>query len=95
MKFTVNCCPQSDKLNTVNYILSIVRTNIEKKGEKLSSDTAKLVERLLMVPLESELSLFDFINFSELMVFLDIYSRTNLGLKIIESLVNGTSKEQK
>ena len=94
MKFTVNCCPQSDKLNTVNYILSIVRTNIEKKGEKLSSDTAKLVERLLMVPLESELSLFDFINFSELMVFLDIYSRTNLGLKIIESLVNGTSKEQ-
>ena len=94
MKFTVNCCPQSDKLNTVNYILSIVRTNIEKKGEKLSSDTAKLVERLLMIPLESELSLFDFINFSELMVFLDIYSRTNLGLKIIESLVNGTSKEQ-
>ena len=94
MKFTVNCCPQSDKLNTVNYILSIVRTNIEKKGEKLSSDTAKLVERLIMVPLESELSLFDFINFSELMVFLDIYSRTNLGLKIIESLVNGTSKEQ-
>ena len=94
MKFTVNCCPQSDKLNTVNYILSIVRTNIEKKGEKLSSDTTKLVERLLMVPLESELSLFDFINFSELMVFLDIYSRTNLGLKIIESLVNGTSKEQ-
>ena len=94
MKFTVNCCPQSDKLNTVNYILSIVRTNIEKKGEKLSSDTAKLVERLLMVPLESELSLFDFINFSELMVFLDIYSRTNLGLKIIESIVNGTSKEQ-
>ena len=94
MKFTVNCCPQSDKLNTVNYILSIVRTNIEKKGEKLSSDTAKLVERLLMVPLESELSLFDFINFSELMVFLDSYSRTNLGLKIIESFVNGTSKEQ-
>ena len=94
MKFTVNCCPQSDKLNTVNYILSIVRSNIEKNGQKLGSDTAKLVERLLMIPLESELSLFDFVNFSELMVFLDIYSRTNLGLKIIESLVNGTSKEQ-
>ena len=66
MKFTVNCCPQSDKLNTVNYILSIVRSNIEKNGQKLGSDTAKLVERLLMIPLESELSLFDFVNFSEL-----------------------------
>lgn len=94
MKFTVNCCPQNDKLNTVNYILSIVLSNIQKNGEKLNPDTAKLLEKLLMIPLESELSLFDFVNYSELMVFLDIYSRTNLGLKIIESLVNGTSKEQ-
>ena len=94
MKFTINCCPQKDKLETVNYILNIALTNVKENVNGLNNEARKLIEKLLIVPLESELSLFDMVPFADLMVHLDIYSRTILGLRIIESLVNGTSKEQ-
>ena len=93
MKFTINCCPKDKKLDNVNYILSSAYTVLKANNNKLFDEGVKKLLNLLSSPLESELSLFDMKDFASLMVYLDFISRKNLGLKIIESLVNGTSKE--
>ncbi len=94
MKFTISCCPPENKLENVNYILSSSINILKLSQNKLSDDGIKKILSLLSSPLESELSLFDIIHFPILMDYLDFSSRKNLGLKIIESLVNGTSKEK-
>lgn len=94
MRFTIKCCPKKDKLESVNHILDRSVQLLEGYGSKLSQDGVRLVSKLLSSPLESELSLFDLVKFSDLMVHLDFTSRSGLALKIIESLVNGTSDEK-
>ena len=94
MKFTISCCPPENKLENVNYILSSSINILKLSQNKLSDDGIKKILSLLSSPLESELSLFDITHFPILMDYLDFSSRKNLGLKIIESLVNGTSKEK-
>ena len=94
MKFTINCCPIEKKLDNVNDILSSAYTVLKANNNKLFDEGVKKLLNLLSSPLESELSLFDMKDFASLMVYLDFISRKNLGLKIIESLVNGNSKEK-
>lgn len=93
MKFTIKCCP--DKLNTVNHILhsSVETLNKNRNELRLSQEGVKLVGRLLSVPLESSLSIFDLPQFPALMNYLDFSSRATLSLRIIDSLVSGSSKE--
>jgi len=94
MKFTIKCCP--DKLATVNHIMQS-SLNILAKFKtdiKISQEGIKLVGRLLGAPLESTLSIFDLPHFPTLMGFLDFASRSTLSLRIIESLVSGSSKEK-
>jgi vacuolar protein sorting-associated protein 35 len=88
MKFTVKCCPAQDKLNTINHIFEMSLTILNNYNKKLNSESINLLRSLLSVPLESELSLFEFKKFPELMVFLDFSSRTTLAIRIIESLNN-------
>jgi len=94
MKFTLKCCP--DKLTTVNHIMqsSLNILSKFKNDIKISQEGIKLVGRLLSAPLESTLSIFDLPHFPTLMGFLDFSSRTTLSLRIIESLVSGSSKEK-
>ena len=67
----------------------------KSRGEmKISHDEIRLIGRLLAAPLESVLSIFDMPQFALLMNYLDYPSRTTLALRIIESLVNGTSREK-
>ena len=94
MKFTISCCPPENKLESVNYILSSSVNILKLSENKLFDDGIKKLLSLLSSPLESELSLFDMTDFPILMNHLDFTSRKNLGLRIIESLVNGTSKEK-
>ncbi len=94
MKFTISCCPPENKLESVNYILSSSVNILKLSENKLFEDGIKKLLSLLSSPLESELSLFDMTDFPILMNHLDFTSRKNLGLRIIESLVNGTSKEK-
>ena len=94
MKFTINCCPIDKKLDNVNYILSSAYTVLKANNNKLFDEDIKKLLNLLSSSLESELSIFDLKDFASLMSYLDFISRKNLGLRIIESLVNGTSKEK-
>ena len=88
MKFTIKCCPVDQRLNTVNQILETTKNILNAYNRKLTQDGENVLRNLLVSPLESELSLFDFRNFPEIMVFLNFNSRTSLALRIIESLSN-------
>ena len=86
MKFTVKCCPQNERLLTVNQILEKTKFILNAYNRKLTQNGENILRNLLTTPLESELSIFDFNYFPEIMVFLNFSSRTSLALRIIESL---------
>ena len=86
MKFTIKCCPSSERLNTVNQILEKTKFILNAYNRKLNQNGENVLRNLLTSPLESELSIFDFLYFPEIMVFLNFSSRTSLALRIIESL---------
>ena len=86
MKFTIKCCPQNERLLTVNQILEKTKFILNAYNRKLTQNGENILRNLLTTPLESELSIFDFNYFPEIMVFLNFSSRTSLALRIIESL---------
>jgi len=86
MKFTIKCCPSIERLNTVNQVLEKTKFILNAYNRKLTQDGENILKNLLVSPLESELSIFDFNYFPEIMVFLNFSSRTSLALRIIESL---------
>ena len=88
MKFTIRCCPQNDRLNSVNSVLEKTKFILNAYNRKLNQEGENILRNLLVCPLESELSIFDFQYFPEIMVFLNFSSRTSLALRIIESLSN-------
>ncbi len=92
LNFTIKCCPEKERLNSVNNILyDCVGLLSKNKSEMLSNDTIKLIGRLLAVPLESNMSIFSMGTFPELMRYLDYASRATLSLRIIDSIVNAKS----
>ena len=93
LNFTIKCCPESEKLDSVNNILTdCVGILSKNKNESFGNETIKLLGRLLSVPLESNMSIFQLYTFPEIMRYLDYASRATLSLRIIDSLVNPSSK---
>ena len=92
LNFTLKCCPEKERLDSTNNILTdSVNLLSKNKSEIISNDTIKLIGRLLSVPLESNMSIFSMNTFPELMRYLDYASRATLSLRIIDSLVNESS----
>ena len=92
LNFTIKCCPEKERLDSVNNILAdCVNLLSKNKNEIISNDTIKLIGKLLAVPLESNMSIFSMTNFPELMRYLDYASRATLSLRIIDSLVSQSS----
>ena len=92
LNFTIKCCPENERLDSVNNILvDCVNLLSKNKNEIISNDTIKLIGKLLAVPLESNMSIFAMGNFPELMRYLDYASRATLSLRIIDSLVSESS----
>jgi vacuolar protein sorting-associated protein 35 len=92
MKFSIKC-KDTDVLGNINHILTST-LNCLRQTRKLTNEGIKKLCKLLQVPLESEFSFFDMTDFDGLMTFLDYNTRKNLGLKMIESLYRGNSKEK-
>ena len=92
LNFTIKCCPEEERLTSVNNILNECVGMLSKnKNEIISNETIKLIGRLLSVPLESSMSIFSMGTFPELMRYLDYASRATLSLRIIDSLVSKSS----
>ena len=93
LNFTIKSCPENEKLDSVNNILQECVAILSKnKNEILTDDSIKLVRKLLSVPLESNMSIFELYSFPEIMRYLDYASRATLSLRIIDSLVNPNSQ---
>ena len=88
VKFAIGSCPEKDKLDTINHILATSHCILNSYSKKLGQEGINLLRNLLVVPLESKLSLFDLKKYPELMIYLDFNSRTTLAIRIIESLSN-------
>ncbi len=92
LNFTIKCCPEGDRLDSVNNILiDCVGLLSKNKNDLITNDTIKLIGKLLAVPLESSMSIFAMGSFPELMRYLDYASRATLSLRIIDSLVSENS----
>lgn len=88
IQFTIKCCPNKDKLSTINHILySTVSLLSRNKGEKITREGVGLVSKLLSTPIDSTLSIFEMPNYPELMKYLDYTNRVTLSKRIIEALV--------
>ena len=72
LNFTIKCCPENERLESVNTILSdTVKLLSKNKNDIVSNDMIKLIGKLLAVPLESNMSIFSMGNFPELMRYID------------------------
>jgi len=95
MKFTVNCCPINDKIQTINLILQSGVNSLKSNNHNLNSEEVKLVGRLLATSLETtDISIFDLENVNELMRYLDFSNRSMFALRIVESFIKSTTKDQ-
>jgi len=95
MKFTANCCPINDKIQTINLILQSGVNSLKSNNSNLNSEGVKLVGRLLSTSLESsDVSIFDLENVNELMKYLDFSNRSMFALRIVESFIKSTTKDQ-
>ena len=88
VKFSIGSCPEKDKLDTINHILATSHSILNSYSKKLGQEGINLLRNLLVISLESKLSLFDLKKYPELIIYLDFNSRTTLAIRIIESLSN-------
>lgn len=93
VKFANKCCLSKNKLESINHILSF-GASLAKKQTKIGSDGVKWLGKLLSASLDSELSLFELNSFEDLIRLLDNTSQATLSLRIIESILNRSSKEK-
>jgi len=95
LKFTIKC--SDHKIERVNHILTSSLNIISNSNviNKISSDSLKLISKLLTFPLETlSLAIFEMKQYPSLMNYLDFHNRKILALRIIESLTNSSSKEK-
>ncbi|MCQ2820037.1 MAG: vacuolar protein sorting-associated protein 35 [archaeon] len=93
MKFNIKCSCPEEKLNRVNHILAEVLKLLSSLNQIGSKKIIKLIENLLTAPLESELSFFDFPDFSALLKYLDFPSKNSIALHLIESFTKNNSQD--
>ena len=93
LKFTINCCPNEEKINNVNYSLKLTKDFLNNYSNFLTKDCLKLINNILIIPLECDkINIFQIQELNELMKFLDFNSRDNISIKIIESFVNNKNE---
>ena len=93
-KFSMKCTKENEILGNINHVLTCTLNCLRQLNRRLPGESVKKLEKLLVVPLESNCSIFDMTDFDGLMLFLDYRSRKNLALKMIYSLVSENSKEK-
>ena len=89
LNFTINCCPNNEKINNTNYSLKLTKDFLNNYSNFLTKDCLKLINNILFIPLNcKEINIFQLQELNDLMKFLDFNSRENISIKIIESFVN-------
>ena len=94
MNFTLKCCPENQKLDTVNHIARSVFVALKGSNvPKLSKDCVKQVLKILTLPLDNNISIFKLELFTEIMGFIDSNSKNQLALNIVENQSKAIKEE--
>ena len=93
LKFATKCT-DNDIMSSINHILNSTLQCLKQYNKPLSSDAIKKLVKLLEVPLEGSFSLFEMVDYGELITFMDYSNRRHLSLNIIQSLLIPDSKEK-
>ena len=94
LNFTINCCPNNEKIINTNYSLKLTKDFLNNYSNFLTKDCLKLINNILCIPLNSnEINIFQLQELNDLMKFLDFNSRENISIKIIESFVNNKNEK--
>ena len=92
IRFSLQCAPKEQKFSSMNNILALTLELVTRCQNKLSEDNINKIGVLLIEPLTNGMNIFRMNDYIPLMNFLNIKSRKNLGLKLIETLVDNAKE---
>ena len=94
VKFSLKCCPPEQKFQSINNIFSLALDLSKKQRSRLNEDCVNKIGSLLIEPLNNGINIFRMNDFIPLMEFLNFKNRKNLGINLIETLINDANKEK-
>ena len=92
IKFSLQCAPKEQKFASMNNIFALSLELVNRYKNNLSEDNINQIGALLIEPLNDGMNIFKMNDFIPLMNYLNIKSRKNIGLKLIETLVNNANE---
>jgi len=92
IRFSLQCAPKEQKFASMNNILALTLELVTRYQNKLTEDNINKIGILLIEPLTNGMNIFRMNDYIPLMNFLNIKSRKNLGLKLIETLVDNAKE---
>ena len=93
MKFSIQCSPPEQKFESINNIFSLALELSNKQKHKINENCINIIGLLLIEPLNNGINIFKMNDFIPLMNFLNYKNKKNLGLNLIEALINDADKE--
>ena len=92
IKFSIQCAPKEQKFASINNIFALTLELANRYKNLLSDDNLNKISILLIESLTNGMNIFRMNDFIPLMNFLNIKSRKNIGLKLIETLINNANE---
>ena len=93
MKFSLQCSPQEQKFDSINNSFSLALDLANKYRHRLNDESINKIGLLLTEPLNNGINIFRMNDFIPLMNFLNFKNKKNLGLTLIETLIEDFNKE--
>ena len=93
MKFSLQCSPEEQKFDSINNCFSLALDVANKYRHRLNDESINKIGLLLTEPLNNGINIFRMNDFIPLMNFLNFKNKKNLGLTLIETLIEDFNKE--
>ena len=92
IKLSIQCAPREQKFASINYIFALTLELANRYKNNMTEDNLNKISALLIEPLTNGMNIFRMNDFIPLMNFLNIKSRKNIGIKLIETLINNANE---
>ena len=92
IKFSIQCAPKEQKFASINNIFALTLELANRYKNRMSEDNLNKIGVLLIEPLTNGMNIFRMSDFIPLMNLLNFKSRKNIGLKLIETLINNANE---
>ena len=92
IKFSIQCAPKEQKFASINNIFALTLELANRYKNNMTEDNLNKISALLIESLTNGMNIFRMNDFIPLMNFLNIKSRKNIGIKLIETLIGGANE---